>query len=185
MFCGEFCEMGQLIRSRALDDRLGVAVLIELLKDDSLPRFTGVFSVGEEVGARGAKTAAFSTKPDGAIILEATTASDVPDVPLQKQVCRLGEGPAVSFMDKWTVYDSRLYQYAINRGLKCQPKAAVVGGNNSGSVQLSGSGVPVIALSVPCRYIHSPSCTANLEDVESMRLLAAKMIKAMACSEII
>lgn len=185
IFCGEFAQMGQLIKARALDDRIGVAILIDMLKDENIVQFTGVFSVQEEVGTRGSAAAAFTVKPDGAVILEATTAADVMDVPDIKAVCNLGCGPAVSFMDGCALYDKKLYDYAVNCGILCQTKRAVAGGNNSGAIQRSLSGVPVIAVSTPCRYIHSPSCVADSNDIINARKLAQKLVCAMATGEIL
>lgn len=185
LFVGEFKTENNSCISRALDDRVGVAVIMKLLKEEAEYDFYATFTIQEEVGCRGAKTAAFSVDPDGAIILEATTAADLHDVSDDKRVCVLGDGPAVSFMDRSTLYDKRLYDTAINSGIKCQPKAAVAGGNNSGAVHLTRGGVPTIAISVPCRYIHSPSSVCNLEDIRGMYSLAKYMLSKMASGEVL
>lgn len=165
---GDYCLLGEnKILSKALDDRIGCALLIELLKKDSLYDFYATFTVLEEVGARGAKVASYSVEPDFALVLEATTAADIFGVAEEKTVCKLGGGVAVSFMDNGTVYDKSLYNAALNSGLKCQVKSAVAGGNNSSSIHLSKSGVRTLALSVPCRYIHSPSCLCDKGDINS------------------
>ncbi len=178
---GPFDTLGDdLLLARAIDDRAGCAVLIELIKQPAEYDFCAVFSVQEEVGARGARVAAFSLKPDAAIILEATTAADIADIPAEQQVCRLGDGPAVSFMDRSTLYDRAFYDAAIKSGIPCQPKAAVAGGNNAGSVHLAGEGVRTLAISLPCRYLHSPSCVASRKDLENMRILARYMLDAIA-----
>lgn len=183
---GDFKETGgSTVISRAIDDRAGVAVLIRLLCEEAEYDFTATFTVQEEVGCRGAKTAAYSVDPDGAIVLEATTAADLHGVEEERRVCVLGHGPAVSFMDRSTLYDRRLYEAALSSGVRCQPKAAVAGGNNSGAIHLSRGGVPTLAISVPCRYIHSPSCVADAEDIEGMYELAKKMLAKMASGELI
>lgn len=185
IFCGEFARLGNCIRAKALDDRVGTAIIIDMLKDDSLPVFTASFSVQEEVGQGGAKTSAFIIEPDGAIVLEGTTACDVADIAEDKQVCVLGCGPAVSFMDRFTLYDNKLFDFAVNSGLKCQPKTAVAGGNDSGVIHTSGKGVPTVSISVPCRYIHSPSSVCDVNDIADTRALAAKMLEEMACGELL
>ena len=185
VFEGGVSATDDRVIARAIDDRAGVAVLIKLLQNDSLYDFYATFTVQEEVGCRGAKTAAYSLDPDAAIVLEATTAADLDGVSEENKVCRLGSGPAVSFMDRSTLYDKRLYDAAINSGLKCQPKAAVAGGNNSGAVHLTRGGVPTLAISVPCRYIHSPSCLADFGDIEGMYSLAEYMLCKMASGEIL
>ena len=184
VICGEYTQMGSKIKAKAIDDRVGCAILISLLTKDSDYDFYATFSVQEEVGLRGAKAAAFTVEPDSAIVLEATTAADIAGVDTSKRVCLLGEGPAVSFMDRATVYDRGYYDAALKSGIKCQPKAAVAGGNNSGAVHLSRGGVRTLAISVPCRYIHSPSCVADTKDIENAQKLAEYMIKGICSGEI-
>lgn len=184
VLCGDFQICGENIISKAIDDRIGCATLIKLLKEDSEYDFYASFSVQEEIGLRGAKTAAFSIDPQAAIILEATTAADIAGVANEDTVCSLGKGPAISFMDKATVYDRAYYNAALNSGIPCQPKAAVAGGNNSEAVHLSREGVRTIALSVPCRYIHSPSCVANIEDCKRLLEIAKYMLNGICGGEI-
>ena len=184
ILCGEYAENGDYIISKAIDDRIGCAVLISLLKNDSEYDFYASFSVQEEVGLRGAKVSAYSINPDSAIVLEATTAADIAGVADDSKVCKLGNGVAVSFMDRATVYDKAYYTAALNSGLPCQPKAAVAGGNNSGAVHLSREGVRTIALSVPCRYIHTSSSIASKKDCESLLALTKYMLCGIASGEI-
>lgn len=184
VICGEYTQMGNKIKAKAIDDRAGCAILISLITNESDYDFYATFSVQEEVGLRGAKAAAFTVAPDSAIVLEATTAADIAGVEDSKRVCVLGEGPAVSFMDKGAVYDRAYYDAALNSGIKCQPKAAVAGGNNAGSVHLSRGGVRTLAISVPCRYIHSPSCVADKEDIENAARLAQYMINGICSGKI-
>ncbi|MBQ7726516.1 MAG: M42 family metallopeptidase, partial [Clostridia bacterium] len=162
---GDFVRMGDALRAKALDDRVGCAILISLLQSDVPYDFYAVFSVQEEIGLRGAKAATFTVDPDAAIVLEATTAADLAGTEPERRVCTLGKGPAVSFMDRSTVYDRVFYKAALSSGIPCQPKAAVAGGNNAGAVHLSRGGVRTLAISVPCRYIHSPSCVCREEDI--------------------
>lgn len=180
VICSEYCEADEKIISKALDDRIGCAILIDIIRNFDEYDFYAVFSTREEIGAGGAKTATFSINPDSAIVLESTTAADIADVPKEKQVCVLGNGVAVSFMDRMTVYDREYYEFALNSGIKCQPKSAVAGGNNSGVVHLSRGGVKTIALSVPCRYIHSANSVADKRDILSARQLAEFMLKGIA-----
>ena len=184
VICGEYTEMGNKIKAKAIDDRAGCAILISLLTKESDYDFYATFSVEEEVGLRGAKAAAFTVAPDSAIVLESTTAADIAGVDTSKRVCVLGKGPAVSFMDRATVYDRAYFDAALKSGIKCQPKAAVAGGNNSGAVHLSRGGVRTLAISVPCRYIHSPSCVADKEDIENAARLAEYMINGICSGEI-
>lgn len=184
VICGEYQIAGDKVISKALDDRIGCAILIKLIKEFDEYDFHASFSVQEELGLRGAKTAAFAINPECAIVLESTTAADIADVEETKTVCALGKGPAVSFMDAATVYDRKLYKAALNSGVLCQPKKAVAGGNNSGSIHLSGEGVRTIAISVPCRYIHTASSVANFNDIENAYKLALYMLNGICSGEI-
>ena len=185
VFDSEPTLMGDCLKARAIDDRAGVAVIISLLKQEAEYDFYATFTVQEEVGTRGAQTAAFALSPDVAITLEATTAADLEGVSEDKQVCRLSDGPAVSFMDKGNLYTRSLYDFAISCGEKCQPKAYVSGGNNSRAFALSGEGAATLAVSLPCRYIHSPSCVASLKDFDAMLPLTKKLLEAVAGGEVL
>ncbi len=169
-----------LFLSKAIDDRAGCAVLLSLLCEESEVDFTAVFSVQEEVGLRGARTACYEVDPTFALCLEATTAADLPGATEENRVCELGKGPAVSFMDRSTLYDRELFHMALNSGVECQIKTAVTGGNNAGAVHLSRTGVRTLTLSLPCRYIHSPCSVASLSDLKKMKELARRMIDVMA-----
>ena len=180
-FAGDFyCLDNGMIKAKAIDDRAGCAVIISLLKEESECDFYASFSVQEEIGLRGARTAAYSVEPEFAVCIDSTTAADISGVAEEKQVCKCGSGPAVSFMDKATLYEKELYNAAINSGITAQPKAFVSGGNNAGAVHLSKSGVRTLALSLPCRYIHSSSGVASLTDIENLKALSKKMINDMA-----
>ncbi len=182
--CGDYLESGENIISKALDDRAGCAVLIKLIKEYDEYDFYASFSVQEEVGLRGAKVTAFAVNPESAIVIEGTTASDISGVAPERTVCKLGEGAAVSFMDGATVYDRDYYNFALSSGIKCQPKAAVAGGNNSGAIHLSREGVKTSALSLPCRYIHSASSVANKEDLNSLYELSKYMLTGICSGKI-
>lgn len=180
----EWAQADSKILSKALDDRVGCAVLIKLLKEESEYDFCASFSTGEEVGLRGARVAAYSLNPDSAIVLEGTTAADIAGVEGQDRVCVLSNGVAVSFMDRSTVYDRGYYNAALSSGILCQVKTAVSGGNDSGAIHLSREGVRTIALSVPCRYIHSASSVADKADITAMYNLAKYMINGICGGEI-
>ena len=180
----DFTLMGENVKAKAIDDRIGCAVLIKLLKEKAEYDFWAVFSTPEEIGTRGARVATFAINPDFALALEATTAADIAGVSDDKSVCNLGNGPAVSFMDRATMYDRELYNAALQSGIAVQPKRAVAGGNNSGAIHLSREGVRTLAISLPCRYIHSPSCVANIKDMENMMALTKYMMNIILSGEI-
>jgi len=181
-FDSDFTELGgNCLKAKAIDDRAGCAVMIELIRRGVEYDTYFVFNVQEEIGLRGARVSAYSVAPDFAVVLEATTASDIDGVGGAKKVCSLGNGPVVGFMDRSTVYDKELYRLAFDTaaelGIPCQTKTMIAGGNDSGVIHLSRGGVRTIAISLPCRYIHSPSCTANSADLENMPLLACELVK--------
>ncbi|MBQ3058314.1 MAG: M42 family peptidase [Clostridia bacterium] len=180
----DFTVMGESVKAKAIDDRIGCAVLITLLKEKAEYDYFAVFSTQEEIGTRGARVATFAINPDFALVLEATTAADIAGVSEDKSVCNLGCGPAVSFMDRATAYDRTLYNAALNSGLSVQPKRAVAGGNNSGAIHLSREGIRTLAISLPCRYIHSSSCVANISDMENMIKLTKYMLNGILSGEI-
>lgn len=180
-FVSDYVEFGnQKIKGRALDDRVGCAILLDMILDDLPYDLTFTFTVGEETGLSGAKVATYNVRPDYAIVVESTTAADIAGTPEDKQVCRLDRGPAVSFMDRHTVYNRDLYnmsfKIAEEKGVNIQPKSAVAGGNNAGAVHSSADGCPTIAISIPCRYLHTGNCVISANDLSE----TSKLVRAMA-----
>lgn len=188
-FVSEYFEFGNgFIKGKALDDRFGCAVMLSLLLNENEYNFDldlhYAFTVQEEVGTRGAAAAVYNVKPDMALVLEATTACDVAGVSGEKKVCVLGGGPVVSFMDRGAVYDRELYDLAFKiaaeSGIKCQTKTQIAGGNDAGAIHKAVGGVRTIAVSAPCRYLHSPSCVLSAEDCKQTLALTEKLIVKMA-----
>lgn len=180
-FDTSFFEMGDgFIKSKALDDRVGCAVLIEMIRSELEYDTWFSFSVQEEVGLRGAGPAAFKIAPDYSIAVETTTAADITGVKGEKRVCICGEGAAISFMDRTTVYDRELFKKAFEiaekNDIPCQVKTFVSGGNDSGAIHKSRGGVKALTVSVPCRYLHSPSCVIKYSDAEN----CLKLVKVLA-----
>ncbi|MBQ1585862.1 MAG: M42 family peptidase, partial [Ruminococcus sp.] len=163
-------------------------VLIELIKSDLKYDTDFAFVVQEEVGLRGAKVAAYSIDPEFALVIETTTAADIPEIEPTKQVCTLGEGAVVSVMDRTTIYDKGLVKAAFETaeqiGVKAQYKRAVAGGNDAGIIHKSNGGIRTLAISLACRYLHAPNCVANKSDCESVMLLAHKMAEKIAGGEL-
>lgn len=181
-FDSEFVELGgNCVKSKAIDDRAGCAVMIQLIREGVEYDTYFVFNVQEEVGLRGSTASSYSVAPDFAIVLEATTASDIDGVSGARKVCSLGKGPVVGFMDRSTVYDKELYRMAFKAaeelGIPCQTKTMIAGGNDSGAIHKSRGGVRTIAVSVPCRYIHSPSCVINAENFENTLTLTRELAR--------
>lgn len=181
VFLSDFIEFGDSkIKGKALDDRVGCAVLLDMINSDLEYDAYFSFSVQEEIGLRGATTSAYGINPDYAIVLETTTAADLIDVPEHKKVCKLGEGAAVSFMDRSTLYSKELFDTAFRvagkKGIKIQLKTVIAGGNNAGAIHKARAGIRTITINTPCRYLHSPSCVCDTRDIENVRLLAEALL---------
>ena len=180
VMCSDFTVTGDKILTKALDDRVGGLVLIDLLRQNAEYDFYASFSVQEEVGLRGAGVVAFAVEPDAAIVIDGTTAADISGVADSKKVCRQGKGAVVSFMDGATSYDREYYNAALSSGILSQSKCAVAGGNNAGAIHLSRGGVRTLALSVPCRYIHTAESVCDMRDIIAVRDLTKYMIDQIA-----
>lgn len=181
-FESDYTELGNgYIKAKALDDRIGCMLMIELIKSELEYDTVFCFNVQEEVGLRGSKCTSFAVGADISIVLEATTAGDLDGVSGADRVCVLGNGGVVSFMDNRTIYDRELYKLAMNtaseNNIPVQTKTAVAGGNDAGSIQTSGKGAKVMALSLPCRYIHSPSSVVKKSDIDNTRKLLKEILK--------
>ena len=187
-FVNSFSENDYVIKSKAIDDRFGCLVLIDLIKCDLEYDMDFAFVVQEEVGLRGAKVAAYSIDPEYSIVIETTTAADIPGVDETGSVCTLGNGAVISVMDRRTIYDKEMVTLAFDCadkiGVKAQYKRAVAGGNDSGVIHQSRGGVRTLAISLPCRYLHSPNCIADKSDCESILKLARKMSVLIASGKL-
>lgn len=172
-FATKFKRVGPSILSKSIDDRIGVAILIELLKHGP---YEGVelclaFSVQEEVGLRGAKVAGHFFEPDLSIAVDSTPARDLPDYDGGENSTyntKLGSGPAIYVANSSTIDDPRLVKYleevASQGKIRYQIRQPGGGGTNAGAIQRSRVGVPVVSVSVPHRYTHSPISISRMED---------------------
>ena len=182
---GDNCEF---IKSKAIDDRLGCAVMIELMhsiREGEIKLDRDVyfcFTVREELGLSGALTAANRIMPEYAIVLETTAVSDVAETPDSLKVASLGDGGCVLIADRSTIYDKSLFELAkklaAENDIKYQVKKYVSGGNDSAHIHKSAHGVKTIALSAPTRYLHCASCVANINDLYSICELSKKLLQS-------
>ncbi len=181
VFKSDYVEFGEgLIKAKALDDRAGCSALLELLSMKPDADFYGVFTVMEEVGCRGAQTAAFSLGPDYAIVLEGTVCADMPEVKEHSKVTLIGKGAALSLMDSSTIYDieevRRVENIARKNNISYQLRESSAGGNDAGAIHKTKEGAKVLAISIPCRYIHSAVNVASINDYNSVVSLAEAVI---------
>lgn len=184
-----FGKDDSLMKGKALDDRMGCAAMLEIMASLMQNRPSAnldlyfCFTVREEIGLSGAKVAAAKIAPEVAIVLESTAVGDLAGTPESKRVAKLGDGGAISLMDRSTVYARDMIDFAFRvaeeRGISAQVKRYVSGGNDAGSIHKTGIGVRTLALSVPTRYLHSPSCVASVSDYRAVRDLTEAMLRAM------
>ncbi len=181
-FNSEFVEFGDgFIKAKALDDRLGCACLMSLADKHFDFDLYLVFTVQEEVGLRGARVAASRVNPDIAIVVEGTTCSDVYGAKEKDCSTKAGGGAALSIIDRSTYYDKELtdelYNVAKKNRIPVQFKKTATGGNDAGAIHLSCGGVKTAAISVPARYIHSPSSVIKKSDYDAVKKLVLKFLE--------
>ena len=159
------------LKAKSLDDRVGCAVLAEVMKEKfSIPLF-GAFTVQEEIGTRGARVAAYQVMPDIAIAIEGTVCNDIADNPEAEYTTEQGKGVVINFMDGGLIANKKLFSLAVataeKHGIPYQFRRSTAGANDAGAMSLSGAGCPAIAVAVPTRYIHSPVSTIKKSDMEN------------------
>ncbi len=180
VFKPNFSDFGDgLIRSKALDDRFGCAVMVKMLQGELEYDTYFAFNTCEEIGCDGAKEVAHNLRPHIVIALETTTAGDVLGVPKSKCACKIGEGAVISIMDRSTIYDKDLVEIAVEvakeRDIKWQYKNVIAGGNEAGAYQRAASGAKVLAISAPARYIHSANNVLSMDDINAV----SKLVNAL------
>jgi len=175
-----FVDLGKRVMAKAMDDRVGCAVMVEALKrfKKSPHEIFFVFTTQEEVGLRGAGTSAFGIDPEIGISLDVTRTGDTPKA--KKMAVTLGDGPAIKIKDGGMLADIRIVNWMIRVAEKnkipFQREILEGGTTDAKAIQVSRSGVPAGCISIPCRYVHSPSEMVDIDDVEnSTRLLSSLM----------
>ncbi len=188
-FDSRFMEIGdKMLRGKSFDDRVGCSLLIDVLQGGPYPvDVLAAFTVQEEIGLRGALVAAQTLTPDVAFALEGTTAHDLPN-PLEdgdedeppNPVCRVTGGPVLTVIDRSLITPPKLLallrQTAEAEGIPYQLKSLPGGGTDAGAIHMANSGVPSAVISMPCRYIHSPSAYLHRDDYDNtLRLIKATL----------
>lgn len=178
IFQNEFLESDKVIISPYLDDRIGCYILIETIRNvtKNSHDLYFVFSVQEEVGMRGAKTAAFSIEPDIGLAVDVTSTFDTPKS--EKLNVKLFNGAAIKAMDYSLIahkdIKNALIELAEAKGIKYQIEVLEHGGTDAGAIHMSKSGVKTGAISIPCRYIHSQSEMVSKDDI----IMCLELLKA-------
>jgi tetrahedral aminopeptidase len=185
-FATRFGRSGPSLMAKALDNRLGVTTLIELIKHAPAEiDLLAAFTVQEEIGPRGAKVAAFAFQPDLGIAVDATPANDLPGWNGEENTAyntRLGCGPAIYVADNSTLSDPRLVRWLVETGdamkIPYQIRQPGGGGTDAGAIQKALAGIPSVSISVPHRYSHTAISIARLEDWKnSLALLQAALAR--------
>jgi endoglucanase len=188
-FATQFSTFGDnCVRGKALDDRAGCALLLELLRDTYPFELYAAFTTQEEIGLRGARVAGYSVAPDIALVLEATVCDDSPKKQEQSPTTRLGAGPALTLADLKLIADKRLVQLleatAREHKLPYQRKQPLIGSTDAGELHRGRAGVPSAVVSLPARYIHSPAAVVSLDDYHNaLKLMRATLPKLASNGE--
>lgn len=174
-----FLDLGKRLVAKSMDDRIAAAIAIETLRRlESTPHEVHfVFSTQEEVGLRGATTAAFGIDPEVGFAVDVTLSGDTPRRST-RMATALGDGPAIKVRDSSFIADPRVVEWMVKTaegaGIPFQLEVLEAGGTDGRAIQLTRSGVPAGCVSIACRYIHSPSEMVDSEDVENaVKLLVA------------
>jgi endoglucanase len=184
-FATKFRRVGPSIMSKAIDDRIGVVTLIELLKHaPANVDICAAFTVQEEIGLRGAKVAAQYFNPDMAIAIDSTPANDLPSYEGNENISyntKLGFGPAIYIADGSTLHDPRLVRFLSEVGdaekIPYQFRQPGGGGTDSGAIQRALAGIPTVSVSVPHRYTHSPISISRVDDWKNTLALLHAALK--------
>jgi len=181
VFAGSPVEQNGIVISKALDDRSGCAVLVELARrrPETDNEIYYVFTVQEEVGLRGARTAAFALKPDLAVAVDVAGTSDTPKC--RHGSLELGGGPAIKVKDNSLIAHPRIRERLVDcareNGIPYQLEVSEKGGTDAGSIHITAGGIPSGVVSIPARFIHSPSEMISLKDAENAVNLLEAFIK--------
>lgn len=174
---------GDCVMGKALDDRVGVFVMLEALRaaGQSNAEIVAVATTQEEVGLRGAETSAYAIEPDVAVALDVTLALDTPGMAKELAITHLGEGVAIKIMDSSHIAHPALLRHmrdiAETEGIPYQLEILPRGGTDAGAMQLARRGAAAITLSVPTRYVHTANETATQADIAATINLLARFFE--------
>ncbi|CAN5622877.1 M42 family metallopeptidase [soil metagenome] len=178
-----FQQTGDMLTAKAMDDRVGVFVMIEALKAvrGHSADIYAVATSQEEIGLRGASAAGWAIQPDVAIALDITLANDIPGVPEQDHITELGKGAAIKILDSSLICHPSIVDHfrtiAERDSIPHQMEILTRGGTDAGGIQRLHGGIPSFTLSIPCRYVHTPNESVNAKDVQSCIDLLARYIE--------
>lgn len=181
VFAGDTVKQSGRVISKALDDRIGCAVLVQLALNapNTDNEIYYVFTTQEEVGLRGARTAAFGIIPDMALAIDVCCTGDTPGC--KHMAVRLGEGPAIKIKDRSVIahpeVKDRLIDAAKKNNIPYQMEIMLRGGTDAGSIHITAGGIPSGGVSIPARYVHNTAETVDIKDVENAVKLLESFVK--------
>ncbi len=176
-------RVGDTVMSKSLDDRASVFIMIEAIRalGDHQAEIVAVATTQEEVGLRGARTAAFGVDPDIGVALDVTIAGDIPGFDASERVSKLGDGVAIKIFDSSHIPNHKLIRHfrdvADKNNIPYQLEVLSRGGTDAGAMQLSRAGMPVITISLPTRYLHTVNEMANVEDIQGEITLLTRYLE--------
>ena len=182
VFSRPFMDLGDRVVSKAMDDRAGAAVLVDVIREmgETPHESWFVFSVQEEVGLRGAKTSAYRIAPDLGIALDVTLTGDTPKT-RPVMAISLGDGPAVKVKDSGMIASPKVVKLMVDaaaeNNIPYQLEVLTGGTTDAAAMQITKSGVAAGCISIPCRYVHSPSEMIDINDLQNAVKLILKIIK--------
>ena len=172
-----------LIKAKALDSRVGCAVLLTLMEEELPLDCDLIFSAQKKVGHRGAFGAAFSAKPEIALVLDGASAADLPGVGPHQQGCQVGRGPVLSLMDRGMIADRALFELlrslAEEDHIPWQFQRPDADDSDAGTIQRTRNGIRTATLGIPVRYLDTPAAVASFHDIEQMLALTRALIGAV------
>ncbi len=186
----ECIQMGDMVNSKALDDRLGVFVMLEALQSVTHHEVDiyAVATVQEEQGLRGALTGAYGIEPDLGVALDVTVAADIPGNQPHKYVTRLGGGTAIKIMDSASIGNYKLVEFmrevAEKNNISYQMEILPRGGTDAGAIERTRTGCPVMTISVPARYVHTAVETSHKKDIEASISLLARFLEVAHTADV-
>ena len=182
-------KVGNDFMGKAMDDRIGVFVLYEALRalGDHTATVFAVATSQEEVGLRGAEASGSALEPTVVVALDVTLAMDVPGGGNENTITELGKGVAIKIMDGYSISNPKLVEHlraiAERENIPYQMEILPAGGTDAGGVQRLHGGIPVVTLSIPCRYVHTPNEMVSATDVEAAITLLARYLEEASDSD--
>jgi endoglucanase len=179
----EIVTAGECVMGKALDDRVGVFVMLEALRalGETSAEIVAVATTQEEVGLRGAEPAAYAVQPDVAIALDVTLALDIPGMAPELSVTHLGDGVALKIMDSSHISHPALVRHlrdvAEARAIPYQLEILPRGGTDAGAMQRVREGMPAVTVSIPTRYVHTSNEMASQRDIAAAIQVLARFLE--------